>query len=119
MDVRQPLATDGTFRNDGPHFMRGIVNHWQAFNDWAFGRPVKHEIYRPDVVGLRWPQQGLSVADRHLLAFAPSYLQACLRVNRMSPCRTMMAALSRAALKSKPWASVTMGCWPMPGDGRV
>ena len=81
----QPFAADGAFRNDGQGFMRGIVNHRQAFDDPAFGRPVKHESHRPDVVGLRWPQQGLLVADRHLLAFAPSYLQACLRVAPLHP----------------------------------
>lgn len=67
--------------SNGDCFVRGIVHDHQALGCPGFGCAVEHEVHRPYLVDLHWPQKRLTLTDRHFSAPAAPHLQVLLAYN--------------------------------------
>ncbi|WP_425512040.1 hypothetical protein, partial [Xanthomonas fragariae] len=74
------MSRDRALHVDGDRFVGCVVHDHQTLEHPTFGSAVEHEVHRPHLVGLRWPQQWLALAHRHLLAPAAPDLQLLFAV---------------------------------------
>ncbi|KKI39335.1 hypothetical protein VI03_08860 [Burkholderia vietnamiensis] len=84
-NARQPMSADRSLRHDSHGLMRAIIDHGEVLDHSAFRGSVEHEIHGPDLVGRRRSSQRLALRYRHLLAFAPAYLQFLFRIQPLDP----------------------------------
>ncbi len=78
--ARNAVSRDRALHVDGDRFVGCVVHDHQTLDHPAFGSAVEHEVHRPHLVGLRWPQQRLTLAHRYFFAPAAPDLQLLLAI---------------------------------------
>ncbi len=78
--ARNAVSRDRALHVDGDRFVGCVIHDHQTLDHPTFHSAVEHEVHRPHLVGLQWPQQWLALAHRHLLAPAAPDLQLLFAV---------------------------------------
>jgi hypothetical protein len=84
-DAREMVAADRMFRHDGHDLVRRVIHDHRALDRTPRGRPVKHEVHRPDLVRLTRSHQRLPVRHRDLLAAPAPNMQLLEPIQPLNP----------------------------------
>ena len=79
-DSHQLVSAHCPLGDDGYRLMSCVILHRKALDAAPLGHAIKHEVHGPHLVAGRWALQGMSVAQRYLLASAPLHLQTRLGI---------------------------------------